>query len=81
MKETCKRLSNSRHVADRAVSAGELQAAVHELESVAIPPPPAVERSLLGHGEPLMLGLDDDGPDLPEGAMCYVLDIRMVWCR
>ena len=81
LKETCKRLSNSRTSNSKAETARELECAVKELETVAIPPPPAVERSLLGQGKPLTLALGDDGPDLAEGAMCLVLDIRMVWCR
>lgn len=81
LKETCKRLSNSRTSNSKAETAQELEGAVKELEGVAIPPPPAVERSLLGQGEPLSLALGDDGPDLAQGAMCLVLDIRMVWCR
>ena len=75
----------SRRVAQGYESAksdiSELMRIVHELEEVAIPPPPSVEVKLLGRGKPALLDLGDDGPSLEVGASCYVLDIRMVWCR
>jgi len=59
----------------------ELLRLVAELESVAIPPPPASEMRLMGTGHPDILPIGNEGPLMNMGDACHVLDIRMVWCN